>query len=156
MLVVGIARLRRWLLQALSLAAVTVTVVLSVAGRPSWWARFSPVTAALAGPPSPPAAPLGEVTLVLEPPGLHWPVLLYRDGWEVGAFDGGPLTVTVHDGDTLSVVLPSRVSSLSNPSATLRVLAVSADVRQPLPGTSWPLRTGSQTLGAVRLARPTS
>lgn len=140
---------------------VVVTVLtLAVIGWPKWWAELPTTTAALVGDfsanggtiaTSAQVAPAtGEVTLMLEPAGLVTHTTLLRDGWTVAPFDGGPVTVVVHNGDLLSLSTTAAPRSAS----VIRVLAASPDVSWPRVGVVFTLTSGPQILGHVSLRSP--
>jgi len=155
MLLFEVVRPGAVLLRVVVLVAVGATVGLAVAGRPSWWAELPTVTAAMAGDltatnvasVSAPS-PLGEVTLVVQPQDAGRNTELFRNGWEVGLFAGGPLTVVVRNGDVLSVVTPRSMQAAAN----LVVLAVSRGTVAPQMGERIALRAGREVFGVVRLA----
>lgn len=155
MLFFGVVRPWRILLQLAVGVAVCATLGLALAGRPSWWAQLPTVTAALGGElggsstvaAAAPAAAVGEVTLIVEPPSVQAGAALFRDGWKVGAFDGGPLTVAVKSGDVLVVRTPD--ASPVGVQARVAVLAVSRDTLEPTPGRSIPLTSDQVVIGSV-------
>lgn len=161
MVVVLVVRPLRVVAGVLVAGVVATVLALAIAGWPSWWAELPTTTAALVGDfstnggsmaVSTPVAPMtGEVTLVVEPPGIVTDTILVRDGWEVAPFDGGPVTVVVHNGDLLSL---STTSSLSTGSS-VRVLAASPDVLWPRVGVAFVLSSGRQVLGQVSV-RPSA
>ncbi len=107
---------RRLAGQAAALFGVALTLAAAVRwGPPGWegpWPLRGGMATLMSGPQGATAPRVAFLTVRVVPATAAPDVVLYRDGWRVGALPEDGLRVAVHAGDTLAVALraPMRVT----------------------------------------------